>query len=146
VTGLLASQPQPSIAALLAARADATPQRVAFTAPTGDTWMSWTWAEVADVARRAAACATRCTPTPSTASDPGRGRVPAVEPTVLGRQWTINVADWTAAHAPAASMVLTHTDGSPREEDTLTTQTLSQQNAMTFTRPSVPLPPIQSRD
>jgi long-chain acyl-CoA synthetase len=55
VTGLLATQQIPSIAALLTARADATPQRVAFTSPAGDTWKPWTWAEVAAVARRAAA-------------------------------------------------------------------------------------------
>ncbi|HSK96140.1 MAG TPA: long-chain fatty acid--CoA ligase, partial [Euzebyales bacterium] len=55
--GLLASPPAhiASLAALLAARADATPQRVALTAPTGDTWTSWTWAQVHDIARRAAA-------------------------------------------------------------------------------------------
>jgi long-chain acyl-CoA synthetase len=55
VAGLLASQRIPSIAALLDARAAATPERIAFTAPVGDTCQPWTWAEVSHVVRRAAA-------------------------------------------------------------------------------------------
>jgi long-chain acyl-CoA synthetase len=55
MAGLLATQQIPSIAALLVARAEATPERVAFTSPAGDTWRSWSWAEVADTVRRAAA-------------------------------------------------------------------------------------------
>jgi long-chain acyl-CoA synthetase len=55
VTGLLASQGIPSIAALLDARAAATPERIAFTTPVGDTWKPWTWSQVSDTVRRAAA-------------------------------------------------------------------------------------------
>jgi long-chain acyl-CoA synthetase len=55
MAGLLAAQQIPSIAALLVARAEATPERVAFTSSAGDTWRSWSWAEVADIVRRAAA-------------------------------------------------------------------------------------------
>ena len=55
MAGLLASQRIPSIAALLDARAAATPERTAFTTPEGDTWKPWTWAEVSHTVRRAAA-------------------------------------------------------------------------------------------